>query len=70
MFDIDTSGLIANLSVDGEKLSEQFKTCVKDGFTSKRFIPTERHQLIKYDFVMPAVKRDRRIPQKGTGLLD
>lgn len=70
MFDIDTNGMIANLSVDGEKLSEQFKSCVKAGFTAKRFIPTERHQLIKYDFVMPAVKRDRRIPQKGTGLLD
>lgn len=70
IFDIDPTGNISNLTVEGEKLSEEFKNCVKGGFTAKRFIPTERHQLIKYDFVMPAVKRDRRIPQKGTGLLD
>lgn len=60
-FDIDTMGKIANITIDGEVLSDKFKKCVKDGFTSKKFMALDRNQIIRYDFVMPAVTTDRRL---------
>lgn len=60
-FDIDTMGKIANITIDGEVLSDKFKKCVTDGFTSKKFMALDRNQIIRYDFVMPAVTTDRRL---------
>lgn len=67
-FVINTSGMISSLSVQGEKLSDKFKECVVNSFGSRKFIPAERDQSIRYSLVMPAVKRDKRLDKRPGGL--
>lgn len=70
IFNIDTFGKVSSLDVQGKNLSEKFKKCVIDSFTSKRFVPLDHNQAIRYSMILPEVTRDKRIKQTGTGLLD
>lgn len=70
IFNIDTFGKITSLDVQGKNLSDKFKKCVIDSFTSKRFVALDHHQAIRYAMILPEVTRDRRVKQTGQGLMD
>ncbi len=63
-FLIDTTGKLTHLSVDGDGLSDKFKACVLNTFSSKKFIPSDREQSINYALEMPGVVRDRRLDKR------
>lgn len=58
VFVINPSGKIASLGVDGRQFSDKFKSCVVDSFASKKFMPLERDQHIRYGLVMPSMKKE------------
>jgi len=70
LFTINPLGNISSLTVLGEKLSPKFKECVVNSFGSKKFTPLPHDQSIRFNFLMPAITRDRRVKQQGSGLLD
>jgi hypothetical protein len=63
-FLIDSSGKLANLTVDGDRLSEKFKDCVLNSFSAKKFVASDREQSIRYALEMPGVVRDRRLDKR------
>jgi hypothetical protein len=63
-FVINTFGKLVDLSVSGEKLSQKFKDCVISSFSSRKFMPLERDQNIRYGIVLPSVKKS---DYRGTG---
>lgn len=69
VFVIDTAGKISSLSIQGEKISQKFKSCVMNAFASKKFVASDREQSIIFTLLMPKIKHDKRLDKKP-GLLD
>ncbi len=52
-FMIDQNGNLAKFNLRGKKLTEEIKNCVNTIYASKKFIGTDRPQIINMGFVMP-----------------